>query len=193
MGRGLQEEPPSLPSVFPPGALDKHFFYLHFYFFFQRDGIRGRGVGGMVCRLLCAHLAPPRGLGCGGGCECGAYWKMTGAPLTPVTVGGTSIPALRPQSAPASPQTPVAHPSGVSVLWARGTTKRLCPALGPHPRNAKASPPPHRHPALRTLEAIRGCLVCCCIGSVSTLPPPLVFRFFPPFLPSCSHSQVQHR
>lgn len=99
MGRGLQEEPPFLPSVFPPGALDKHLFYLHFYFFFQRDGIGGGGVGGMVCRLLCAHLAPPRGLGCG--CEYEAYWKMTGAPLPPTTEGAPVYqPSVRSQPLP---------------------------------------------------------------------------------------------
>lgn len=56
----------------------------------------------MVCRLLCVHLAPPKGLGCGGGCECGAYWKMTGAPLTPA-IGGSPVyqpSALSPQPLP---------------------------------------------------------------------------------------------
>lgn len=146
MRHGLQEEPLSLP-LFSHQELWTRTFSTHtFIFSFKGMGLgeEGRRGGGLVCRLLCAHLASSRGLGCGGGWECGACWKMTGARLTPA-MGGTPVyqPSLCSQSsAPASPQTPVAHPSGVSVLWARGTTKRLCPALGPHPRNAKAS---HRH------------------------------------------------
>lgn len=98
--------------------------------------------------------------------------------------GVTSVPALRPQSsAPASPQTPTAHPSEVSVLWARGTAQRLCPALGPHPRNAKTLPPPQRHPALRT-RGHQGLPCRCCIVSVSVLPPPLVFLLSLPSFPS---------
>ena len=146
MGRGLQEEPPSQPSVFPPGALDKDFLYLRFYFFFQRDGIGGGGD--MVCRLLCVHLAPPRGLGCGGGCECGAYWKMTGAPLTPAFGGGHQYTSPPPAVLSPCLTTDSYCPSlwGLSALG-EGTAQRLCPALGPHPRNAKTLPPPQRHPA----------------------------------------------
>lgn len=100
--------------------------------------------------------------------------------------GVTSVPALRPQSsAPASPQTPTAHPSEVSVLWARGTAQRLCPALGPHPRNAKTLPPPQRHPALRT-RGHQGlpCLLlyCLCVRSPPTLSVSFVSSLlsFPP-------------
>ena len=80
-----------------------------FIFSFKGMGLGEEGGrdGGMVCRLLCAHLASSRGLGCG------EYWKMTGAPLKPATGGDTSIPAL---SLPA-------------VLSPCLTTDSCCPSL----------------------------------------------------------------
>ena len=87
--------------------------------------------------------------------------------------GVTSILALRPQSsAPASPQTPTAHPSGVSVLWARGQRRDCALPSAPTPEMPR---PCHRHSAILP-EGSGGrqgppCLLlyCLCVRSPPTL------------------------
>lgn len=121
----------------------------------------------MVCRLLCAHLASSRGLGCG------EYWKMTGAPLKPATGGDTSIPAL---SLPAVLSPCLTTDSCCPSLWGlsalgEGNNEEAVPCPRPPPRKCQGLPPPHRHPALRTLEAIRGCLVCLVLSCVCVRSP----------------------
>lgn len=150
MRHGLQEEPLSLP-LFSHQELWTRTFSTHtFIFSFKRMGLgeEGRRGGGMVCRLLCAHLASSRGQGCGGGWECGEYWKMTGAPLKPATGGGHQYTS--PLSA-RSPQ-PLPHhrlllpiPLG-SQCSGRGEQRRGC-ALPSAPTPEMPRPPTATSPS----------------------------------------------
>lgn len=127
----------------------------------------------MVCRLLCAHLASSRGQGCGGGWECGEYWKMTGAPLKPATGGGHQCTS--PLSA-RSPQ-PLPHhrlllpiPLG-SQCSGRGEQRRGC-ALPSAPTPEMPRPPTATSPSCtEDSGGHQGLLVCLVLSCVCVRSP----------------------
>lgn len=161
MGRGLQEEPSSLPPFSHRGVCTE--IFLHFYFWPQRVGLGKewgqRRAGGAVCRLVCPS-GPPLMLS-----QCffslslelvlryrpstlarpmpGGRARRQAAPPAPACGGG--MPAAR--RPPAAPQTLVASPPGPQCLG-RGEPPRDCALpLAPEPRShrRRRHPPRRRH------------------------------------------------
>ena len=176
-----------------------------------------RRVGGVVCRLVSVHPAPPLMLSqCFFSLSLELVLRYRPSTLAHPMPGGPveEDRPLRPcpPAAGAPAHSPAARrptclitdsccPAlrGLSV-WGEGSRVETEPALGPRPQKCQrlAASDPRRHPALRTPEAIAGprrpassAVVLSCLRVPSSLHPQCFFWFFfSPFRPSspCSPS-----
>ena len=138
---------PSLPFSHQ-GLWTRTFSIYAFIFSFKGMGLGEEGTWSVGSSVSILHLQGAWGVGVGVSVGRTGRWQE---PRSRLPLGG-GHQYTSPPPAVLSPclTTDSYCPSlwGLSALG-EGTAQRLCPALGPHPRNAKTLPPPQRHPAWR--------------------------------------------